>query len=300
MQQKVLKANLILLLAAGIWGMAFVAQKVGSGYVGAFTFNGIRFALGSITLLPVLFYFSKKSQSEAANEYFKMESPLKGGILAGTILFFGNTFQQIGMSYTTVGNAAFITAMYIVLVPVLGIFLKHEISFSNWVGIGFAVAGLYFLTIKGSFAMNSGDILQIICAFFFALHIILIDKLVKKVDGLQLSLVQFMTCSALSLVCAFVFENINIANIYKAAIPILYGGVCSVGIAYTLQVIGQKNAKPSHAALIMSLEAVFGTLGGLIILNEQLGFRGYLGCALMLGGILITQYPNLKNLKKAA
>lgn len=298
MQAKILKANLLLLLAAGIWGMAFVAQKVGSAYVGAFTFNGIRFALGSLTLLPVLLYFNKKSQ--ASGEYKRYENPLKGGIFAGCLIFFGNTFQQLGMSYTTVGNAAFITAMYIVLVPVLGVILKHKISLSNWAGVGFAVVGLYFLTIKDSLVINTGDILQIICAFFFASHIVLIDQLVKKIDGLQLSLVQFVTCSALSLICAFLFEDIRLGAIYQAAIPIMYGGFCSVGIAYTLQVIGQKNAKPSHAALIMSLEAVFGALGGLIILNEQLGFRGYIGCALMLAGILITQYPNLRKFAKTA
>jgi len=298
MQTKILKANLLLFLAAGIWGMAFVAQKVGSEYVGAFTFNGIRFALGSLTLLPVLLYFNKKSQT--SGEYKSYENPLKGGIFAGCLIFFGNTFQQLGMSYTTVGNAAFITAMYIVLVPVLGVILKHKISLSNWAGVGFAVIGLYFLTIKDSLVINNGDIMQIICAFFFASHIVLIDHLVKKIDGLQLSLVQFVTCSILSLVCAFIFEDIRLGAIYQAAIPIMYGGFCSVGIAYTLQVIGQKNAKPSHAALIMSLEAVFGALGGLIILNEQLGMRGYTGCALMLAGILITQYPNFRKFAKTA
>ncbi|MHC1721291.1 MAG: DMT family transporter [Clostridiaceae bacterium] len=298
MQTKVLKANLILLLAAGIWGLAFVAQKVGSGYVGAFTFNGIRFALGSLTLLPFLLYYNKKSQ--VSGESSKLESPLKGGIFAGCLIFFGNTFQQIGMSYTTVGNAAFITAMYIVLVPVLSVILKHKINLSNWVGVGFAVLGLYFLTIKDSFVINNGDVLQIICSFFFAAHIILIGHLVKKIDGLQLSLVQFVTCSLLSMICALIFEDINPGAIYQAAIPIMYGGICSVGIAYTLQVIGQKNAKPSHAALILSLEAVFGTLGGLILLNELMDIRGYLGCALMLAGILITQYPNFKKMSKAA
>jgi len=298
MQQKVLKANILLLLAAWVWGFAFVAQKVGSEYVGAFTFNGIRFALGSLTLLPFLMYFSKKTKKNP--EHVKLESPLKGGIAAGCILFFANTFQQVGMSYTTAGNAAFITAMYIVLVPIIGIILKHKINISNWVGVAFAVIGLYFITIHNSFIINYGDFLQIICALFFALHIVLIDNLVKKVDGIQLSVVQFTTCSVISLVCAFVFEDVRLSGIIQGALPILYGGICSVGIAYTLQVIGQKNAKASHAALIMSLEAVFGALGGLIILNENLGYSGYIGCLLMLTGILISQYPNLKKPKAAA
>jgi drug/metabolite transporter (DMT)-like permease len=298
MQQKVLKANILLLLAAWVWGFAFVAQKVGSEYVGAFTFNGIRFALGSLTLLPILMYFNKKNQKNPKD--IKLESPLKGGIVAGCILFFANTFQQVGMSYTTAGNAAFITAMYIVLVPIIGIILKHKINFSNWVGVAFAVIGLYFITIQNSFKINYGDFLQIICAVFFALHIVLIDNLVKRVDGIKLSVVQFTTCSAISLVCAFVFEDVRLSGIMQGALPILYGGICSVGIAYTLQVIGQKNAKASHAALIMSLEAVFGALGGLIILHENLGYRGYIGCVLMLAGILISQYPNIKKLKATA
>lgn len=299
MQKNVLKANLLLLLAAWVWGFAFVAQKVGSEYVGAFTFNGIRFALGSLTLLPVLLYFNTKARREP--DYVKPGSPIKGGLVAGVIIFIANTFQQVGMSYTSAGNAAFITAMYIVLVPIIGIMLKHKISLSNWAGVAFAVAGLYFITIKGGFTeINYGDILQVFCALFFAAHIVLIDHLVKRVDGLQLSLVQFMTCSALSLICAFAFENVTLIGVMQGALPILYGGVCSVGIAYTLQVVGQKNAKASHAALIMSLEAVFGAIGGLLILNENLGGRGYLGCALMLAGILISQYPNIKKMKQAA
>jgi drug/metabolite transporter (DMT)-like permease len=298
MQQRVLKANILLLLAAWVWGFAFVAQKVGSEYVGAFTFNGIRFALGSLTLVPILMYFNKKNQKNPKD--IKLESPLKGGIVAGCILFFANTFQQVGMSYTTAGNAAFITAMYIVLVPIISIILKHKINFSNWVGVAFAVLGLYFITIQNSFIINYGDFLQILCAVFFALHIVLIDNLVKRVDGIKLSVVQFMTCSAISLVCAFAFEDVRISGIMQGALPILYGGICSVGIAYTLQVIGQKNAKASHAALIMSLEAVFGAFGGLIILHENLGYRGYIGCVLMLAGILISQYPNLKKLKATA
>ena len=298
MQKKVLKANMLLLLAAWVWGFSFVAQKVGSEYVGAFTFNGIRFALGSLTLVPVLMYFRKKNKKNP--EHIKLESPLKGGIAAGCILFFANTLQQVGMSYTTAGNAAFITAMYIVLVPIIGIILKHKINFSNWVGVSFAVLGLYFITIQKSLSINYGDFLMIICALFFALHIVLIDNLVKRVDGIQLSVVQFTTCSVVSLVCAFVFEDVRVSGIAQGALPILYGGICSVGIAYTLQVIGQKNAKASHAALIMSLEAVFGTFGGLVILNENLGYRGYTGCVLMLTGILISQYPNLKKLKSTA
>ena len=299
MQHKVMKANLLLLLAAWIWGFAFVAQKIGSEYVGAFTFNGIRFALGSLTLVPVLIYFNKKNRNNKG--YVKLESPIKGGVAAGCVIFIANTFQQVGMSYTTAGNAAFITAMYIVLVPVLGTILKQRISLSNWAGVSFAVIGLYFITVKGGLtAMNYGDILQVICAAFFAIHIVMIGHLVKRIDGIQLSIVQFVTCSVLSLICAVIFEDINLSGIMQGALPILYGGLCSVGIAYTLQVIGQKNAKASHAALIMSLEAVFGALGGLIILNENLGLRGYLGCALMLTGILISQYPNIKKLKTAA
>ncbi len=294
MNEKVLRANLLLLLASLIWGFAFVAQKVGANFLGAFAFNGIRFALGSLSLIPIIIYFNKKSKNQP-NE-MKYESPLKGGIAAGCVIFIGNSLQQIGLAYTTAGKAAFITAMYIVMVPIFSVFLKRKISTSNWIGVIFAIAGLYFLSITDSFTISFGDLLQVGGAVCFAVHILLIDHFVKKVDGIKLSLVQFVTCSVLSLTTAFIFETITINSIMLAAIPLLYGGIFSVGIAYTLQVIGQKNAKPSHASLILSMESVFAALGGIIILNESFTFRIGSGCLLMLAGILFSQLQNIKNI----
>jgi len=294
MEKKILRANMLLLLASAIWGLAFVAQKVGANYIGAFTFNGIRFALGSLSLIPVLIYFNKKSS--ITSEKIIMDSPLKGGLIAGGVIFIGNSFQQIGMSYTTAGKAAFITAFYIVLVPIFSIFLKRRISLSNWIGVFVALTGLYLLSITESFTISVGDLLQVGGAICFAIHILLIDHYIKKVDAIKLSFVQFTTCSILSLVAALIFETITLNSIAQAMIPILYGGIFSVGIAYTLQVVGQKNAKPSHAAIILSMESVFATLGGFMILNENLTFRASMGCLFMLLGILLSQFQNIRKI----
>lgn len=295
MKEKTLQANLLLLLASLIWGFAFVAQKVGANFLGAFTFNGIRFAIGSLSLIPLIIYFNKKSKSTDMVQTLK--SPVKGGIIAGIVIFVGNSLQQIGLSYTTAGKAAFITAMYIVLVPIFSVFLKRKISKGNWLGVMVAIVGLYFLSITESLTISFGDFLQIGGAICFATHILLIDHLVKKVDGLKLSFIQFATCSILSIFAGVIFETTTLNAIILAAIPLLYGGVCSVGIAYTLQVIGQKNAKPSHASLILSLESVFAAIGGILILNEVLTARIAAGCTLMLAGILLSQLQNIKKFR---
>jgi len=289
-----MRANLLLLLASLIWGFAFVAQKIGANYLGAFAFNGIRFAFGSLSLIPVLIYFNKKS-SNNVNEN-KLESPLIGGIIAGSVIFTGNSLQQIGLAYTTAGKAAFITALYIVLVPIFSVFLKRRISLSNWAGVFVAIIGLYFLSITETLTISMGDLLQVGGAVCFAVHILLIDHLIKKVDAIKLSFIQFTTCSILSLASALIFETITLRAIEQAIVPLLYGGICSVGIAYTLQVIGQKNAKPSHAAIILSMESVFATIGGLIILHENLTLRASIGCILMLLGILLSQYQNIRKM----
>lgn len=283
-----LRSNLLLLLAAAIWGFAFVAQRIGAKYLGSFTFNGVRFALGSISLLPLILFFNKKQKTDTEPAP-STKSSLKAGIIAGFILFIAASLQQLGMTETTAGKAAFITGLYIVLVPVLGIALKHYIRFNTWIGIVIAAVGLYFLCVTESFSIARGDILELIGAFFWAVHILLIDRFTKKVDVLKLSFFQFVTCSILSLIVAGITENITLSGLWNAGIPILYGGICSVGIAYTLQVVGQKHAQPSHAAIILSMETVFASIGGLIILKENLGVRGYIGCLLMLAGMLLAQ-----------
>lgn len=291
MKKQELTSNLLLLLTAAIWGFAFVAQRVGMKFVGAFTFNGVRFALGSLSLVPLILYFNR----EKAKDKTKSEANvLKCGVILGSVLFIGASLQQIGLVDTSAGKAAFITGLYIVFVPILGIFLKQHIKINIWIGVIMASIGLYFLSVTEDFTIARGDLFEFAGAIIWAVHILLIDNFTKKVDALKLSSIQFATCSVLSLIVAVIFEDITLNGLVQAAIPILYGGICSVGIAYTLQVVAQKHAKPSHAAIIMSMEAVFASLGGLIILNENLGIRGYFGCALMLFGMLLSQLSGFK------
>jgi len=291
-------SNLLLLLAAAIWGFAFVAQRVGMDHVGPF--NGIRFALGGLSLIPLIIYFSTHSKEEEKSA----DSPptakaSRVGLLAGAILFIAASLQQIGLVYTTAGKAAFITCLYIVLVPITGIFLKQRITLNTWLGSVLAVIGLYFLCVKESLTISYGDLLELIGAFFWTAHILLIDHYSRKVDTLKLACVQFLTCSVLSLITALAIETITLDGILQAGIPILYGGICSVGIAYTLQIVGQKNAPPSHAAIILSMETVFAAIGGYLLLNELLGPLELLGCALMLAGMLVSQLRTLKPEKPA-
>lgn len=280
------KSNLVLLLTAAIWGLAFVAQRIGAQYIGSFTFNGIRFALGSLTLIPLLVFSKNKAEPPSGQRTGLL---LYAGILAGTVLFIASSLQQIGLVDTSAGKAAFITGLYIVIVPLLGIFLKQRVPLFNWIGVAFAVVGLYFLSVNEVFYIGKGDLLELTGSFFWAIHILLIDNFTKRVDIIKLSLFQFLTCSFWSMTTALFVENITLSGIRQAAVAILYGGVFSVGVAYTLQAIGQKHAKPSHAAIILSLESVFASIGGLIILGENLGLRGYLGCFLMLVGMFISQ-----------
>lgn len=292
MNNKRLGANMLLLLTAAIWGFAFVAQRVGSQYVGALTFNGIRFALGSISLIPLIIYFDKDKKSrnnDESNSYIDSKKQVLYGVLVGIALYAGSTLQQIGIIYTTAGKAGFITGLYIVFVPIIGIFLKHKIQKNSWIGVAFAVVGLYLLSVNENFSIGYGDLLEIIGAVFWAIHILVIDNFSKKMDALKLSCIQFATCSFLSLITALMFERITLSGISQSLVPILYGGLLSVGVAYTLQVVAQKNAKPSHAALILSMESVFSAIGGAIFLGESMSSRGYIGCSLILAGILVSQ-----------
>jgi drug/metabolite transporter (DMT)-like permease len=292
LNNKRLGANILLLLTAAIWGFGFVAQRVGSQSIGAFTFNGIRFALGSISLIPLLIYFNKRKKSDSDNESTVEVPPKKTilpGVLVGIALYAGATLQQIGLIYTTAGKAGFITGLYMVIVPIIGIFLGHKIGKSSWIGVGLAVVGLYLLSINENFSISYGDLLEVIGSVFWAIHILTIDYFSNRVEPLKLSCIQFATCSLLSLITALIFEQITISSILDALIPLLYSGLLSVGVAYTLQVVAQKNAKPSHTAIILSMESVFGAIGGALILGETMSNRGYMGCILILGGILVSQ-----------
>lgn len=278
-------ANGLLLLTAAIWGFGFVAQRVGAQYIGAFTFNGIRFALGSLSLLPLIYYFGKKSPQEKIT----FKKTILPGMIIGSVLFVASTLQQVGVAYTTAGNAGFITGLYMVFVPLFGIFLRQKIGKNAWVGVFVALAGLYLLSVNEDFSIAFGDLLVLVAAIFWALHILSIDKFAKEVDSLKLSSIQFATCSILSLISAMMFETVTVANLTGSMIPLLYGGLLSVGVAYTLQVVAQKDAKPSHAAIILSMESVFGAIGGALLLSESMSARGAVGCALILAGILISQ-----------
>jgi drug/metabolite transporter (DMT)-like permease len=286
-----IRANLTLLTAAAIWGFAFVAQRIGMDYLGPFTFNGIRFALGSLSLLPLMWYFKQHPQENASlTEPF---SVFRMGAAAGLILFLAASLQQVGIMDTTAGKAAFITCLYIVLVPLAGLFLKRHIAISTWAGCLLSITGLYLLCLKEDFTISYGDLLELIGALFWTAHILLIDYVSRRVDTLKLAFIQFATCSFLSLCVAIFTESISLSAILQASIPILYGGLCSVGIAYTLQIVGQKNASPAHAALILSLETVFAAIGGFLILGEILGSRELIGCTLMLAGMILSQRYNL-------
>ncbi len=287
-----LKANILLLLTAAIWGLAFVAQKVGAEHVGAFTYNGIRFALGSISLIPLILFLNKKKRENEEtqnNDRDSLKFTVKAGIIAGCALFIATSLQQMGVMGTTAGKAGFITGLYMVIVPILGLFLKQKVNKSTWIGIVIAIIGLYLLSINEDFSISNGDLLVLIGSVGWAVHILLIDNFTKKIDPLKLSSVQFATCSILSLVMAIIFEDINMVGISGAMVSILYGGLLSVGVAYTLQVVAQKNAKPSHAAILLSMESVFGALGGAMFLGERIGARGLVGCILIFIAIIISQ-----------
>ena len=298
-KNKEFKATILLLLAAIIWGFAFVAQRVGVQYVESFTFNGVRFALGALSLVPLILlngHKTKKTQVFKTRDINKANSvigTIKAGIYAGFMLFMGASLQQIGLVETTAGKAAFITGFYIILVPFFGVFLKQKISKNTWSAAILAITGLYFISINEDFTISRGDLLQLLGSFFWAGHILVISKYSKKIDSLKLSLVQYIVCSLLSLTVAFAFEDISLSDLYRALIPILYGGLASVGIAYTLQTYGQKYAKPAHAAIILSLETVFAAIGGFLILDETMNARTFIGCVLMFAGVLVSQIEGI-------
>jgi drug/metabolite transporter (DMT)-like permease len=297
--QQQFRANLLLLLAAGIWGFAFVAQKTSMEHIGPFTFNGLRFALGALSLLPLIYFFSKRSTAnkEAQMDRSEWKRVRAAGFKVGLILFAGSSLQQVGLIYTTAGKAAFITGLYIVIVPILGLFLKQRLNLNMGLGAFLAAVGLYFLSITNRFTISQGDLLELVGALFWSVHILMIDNYSRKVDVLKLSLIQMITCSVFSLGIAVFTEVIAWSTISQVIIPILYGGILSAGVAYTLQIIGQKNAQPAKAAIIFSMEAVFAALGGYLLLHEHLSTRGLIGCLLMLLGMLLPQLPRIRLFK---
>jgi len=279
-----------MLLTAAIWGTAFVAQRAGMEYVGPFTFNAVRFALGAVSLLPFLLLKTEGPKDlPSRSPGYRRGQLLFYGFCAGTILFLGSSLQQVGLVYTTAGNAGFITGLYVILVPMIGLFFRQRAGTGVWIGAVLAVAGLYFINETADFSLSFGDSLVLICAFFFAAHVLLIGWLSPRTATVPLSIIQFFVCSLWSFTFVFWKEELVLSAILDAAVPILYGGIGSVGIAYTLQVLGQKDAPPGHAAIILSLESVFALLGGWLLLSEQVSFSKLTGCFLMLAGMLSAQ-----------
>ena len=318
-----LRSDLLLLLTAAIWGFAFVGQRLGMGHVGPFAFNATRFLIGALVLLPVMAVSRRSAQpqmrrdatpkppaSEDADSAVvppprppapllprasapplpRASAVLPGGLLVGALLFAAATLQQMGIAFTTAGKAGFITSLYVVIVPLLGLALGHRIPRATWLGALLAAAVLYFLAMRpGELRMAPGDLLVLVGALLWAVHMLLLGRLSPGRDPVRLAFVQFLTCAALSGLAALLFETTTAAGLRAALLPILYTGVLSVGVGYTLQVAGQRHAPPADTAIILSLEAVFAVLAGRLLLGEQLTIRALLGCGLMLAGIVISQ-----------
>jgi drug/metabolite transporter (DMT)-like permease len=293
----------LLLLTAALWGFAFVAQRAGMDHVGPFAYTAVRFALGSLALLPLVILERRAARRDASPVGGRPASspgaarrtihPVPGGLLAGTILFGGVILQQAGLVWTTAGKAGFITGLYVVLVPLAGMLWGQRPGWSRWLGAALAAAGLFLLSVTRSFTLERGDLAVLVGALFWTAHVHVLGWLSPRTRVVALSCVQFAVCSALSAFATLLAERVAAASLLRAAVPILYGGLVSVGVAFTLQVVAQRRAPPAHAAILLSLEAVFAALGGWLVLGERLSQRGLAGCSLMLAGMLCSQLPLL-------
>lgn len=292
MKQQI-KSSLILLLTATIWGVAFVAQSVGMEYIGPFTFNAIRCVLGGLVLIPVILVLKKKKETGAENQEKEDKKTLwTGGIACGVILCIASNLQQFGIMEASVGKSGFFTALYIVMIPVIGIFIGKRPGIKLWFCVALAVVGMYLLCMKdGSFTIERADIMLLLCALAFSFHILVVDYFSPKVGGVKMSCIQFFVCGVLSAVGMLFTETPDISNIQAAWLPLLYAGLLSCGVGYTLQIVGQKGINPVIASLIMSLESVISTLAGWVILGQVLSPKEILGCVLMFVAIIITQIP---------
>lgn len=299
MNRFVLRQSLLLLLAAVIWGAAFVAQSVGMEYVGPLTFNAVRSVLGGVTLLPCIAAAGRqrrKRQGAAGGRQLAA-----AGAACGVLLCIATNLQQIGIQYTTVGKSGFITAMYIVIVPLIGLFAGKRAGARIWAAVALAVTGLYFLCMsQGAFVLQRGDLLMLLCAVAFSFHIMVVDHFAERVDGVKLSCIQFFVCGILSGIGMLVFEEPQPVQILAAWLPILYAGVLSCGVAYTLQIIGQRGMNPTVASLLLSMEAVVSVVAGFVVLHQSLSVRELSGCGLMLLAIILAQLPERErgNLKR--
>jgi drug/metabolite transporter (DMT)-like permease len=283
----------LLLLTAVIWGMAFAAQRIGMDHVGPFTYNAVRFALGSLVLLPLVLIRGPWVPRSNGTDHAPRISAIPAGLIAGAVLVFGASLQQIGLVSTTAGKAGFITGLYVVLVPLSGLLWSQRTGVTAWLGAVLCLVGLFFLSVTAELTVERGDLLVLIGSVFWAAHVQVVGWLSPRTDPVRLACVQFAVCSVASAGGALLTEQVRLSAILAASGPILYGGILSVGIAYTLQVVAQRSAPPAHAAILLSLESVFAALGGSILLGERLGARGALGCALMFAGMIVSQAPML-------
>ena len=284
MQSQALRADILMLITAAIWGAAFVAQRLGMDAIGPFLYTGLRFALGALVLLPLLYLLPRGEHHEPMNRGL-----LLGGVLMGLALSLGINLQQVGLLFTSVTNSGYITGLYVIIVPLLGLLLGHRTGMGTWIGALLAVGGMFLLSVGDNFQVARGDWLQLAGAVVWGVHVLLVGFFASRHDPVRLAILQFITCAVISLALALVLEDIRLDAIVSAGPAILYGGVIAVAIGYTLQVVAQKHAIASHAAIILSLEAVFAAIAGALMLSESLHARGYLGCALMFVGMLVAQ-----------
>ena len=306
MRRKKLVSNILLLLAAIVWGFAFAFQRAGADFVGPLTFVASRYILTSICLLILVLILDAVKRKKQENGLLPADDRtpeerkkgrrkiLLSGCVCGCFLFGGSIMQQAGLSFTTAGKAAFITAMYLLLVPIFGLFLRHKVRVVGWIGIACGAVGMYFLCITESFTIGRGDFIVLIGAVFWACHVLFIDHFLKYVDPVKLAWAQFTVCAVIATVCMFIFEDPSWAAIKACAVPIIYAGVMSGAVGFTLQIIGQKNTAPSVAVLLLSLESVFGVLGGVVLLHETLAAREILGCILLFAAVIVAQLPEKK------
>ncbi|MCI6553530.1 MAG: DMT family transporter [Lachnospiraceae bacterium] len=288
-EKKMIGSSLLLFLTACIWGVAFVAQSVGMDYMEPLTFNGARFLLGGTVLLPMV--FSRAAKRIKKNEGIPAYLTIKGGICCGLAICAASLFQQYGIQRTTVGKAGFITTLYIIIVPVLGLFLHKKVPGRVWIAAAIAGAGLYLLCINESFSIGRGDTLVFICAVLFSIHILVIDYFSPKTDGVLLSCIQFYVAGSICTAGAFFFEQPSLEGLAAGAVPLLYAGILSCGVAYTLQIVGQKRLEPTVASLILSVESVVSVLAGWAILGQALSARELLGCVLVFAAVILAQVP---------
>lgn len=279
-----LKNNIFLWITPIIWGVAFVTQCIGGDYLGAFTYNAIRFDIGTLSLIPVILIFEKGDFSKECRRLTWL-----GGMLGGLLLFAGSSLQQVAITITkSAGKAGFLTALYTVLVPVIGVFLGKKNTFFTWIGVALATVGMYLLSFKGEEPFGVGDMLLLLCALMFALQIIAIDRFNGRIAPLRFSMIQLATSAVLSTIVALFTESCTMTDIRSALVALLYGGIMSCGVGYTTQILGQRGASETYSAIVLSTESVFSAISGALILHETMNTKGYIGCALIFAGIVIS------------